>query len=95
MWCLDADGGGDHTRILCILQVYISNVSDVLEVRYECFIQMLQKVDRDVADVAKGRPDAYDGGGRTRIRCMLQVYISNVSAVLGVCCKCFICMLQK
>jgi hypothetical protein len=27
-------------------------------------------------------PDADGGGGRTEIRCMLQVYISNVSDVL-------------
>jgi hypothetical protein len=37
-------------------------------------------------------PDADDRGGRTRIRCTLQVYNSNV---LEVCCKCFIRMLQK
>jgi hypothetical protein len=41
-----ADGGG-HTGIRCMLQVYISNVSDVLEVRCKCFIRML-----DVAYVA-------------------------------------------
>jgi hypothetical protein len=34
---------------------------------------------------------AADGGGHTRIRCMLQVYISNA---LEVCCKCFIHMLD-
>jgi hypothetical protein len=34
-------------------------------------------------------------GGRTEIRCILQVYNSNVSVFLEVCCKCFIWMLQK
>jgi hypothetical protein len=37
----DADGGGGHTVIQCMLQAYISNVLDVLDVCCKCFIRML------------------------------------------------------
>jgi hypothetical protein len=40
-------------------------------------------------------PDTDSEGGYTEIRCMLPLYISNVSDVLEVCCKYFIRMLQK
>jgi hypothetical protein len=63
--------------------MYISNVSDVLEVCCKCFIKDVAKVDRDVAYVAMGH---------TR---MFQVYVPNVLYVSDVCCKCFIWMLQN
>jgi hypothetical protein len=39
--CLNADGGGGHTAIRCMLQMYNSNVFVVLEVCCKCFIWML------------------------------------------------------
>ena len=47
------------------------------------FHKDVTKVDRNVAHVAMGY---------TR---MLQVYITNVSSDLDICCKCFIWMLQN
>jgi hypothetical protein len=41
------------------------------------------------------RPYVNGGEGCTKIQCMLQAYISNISDVLDACCKCFIRMLQK
>jgi hypothetical protein len=41
------------------------------------------------------RPYVNGGGGRTKIRCMLQAYISNISDILDACCKYFIRMFEK
>jgi hypothetical protein len=42
LWCLGADGGGGHTEIRRMLQVYVSSISDILEICCKCFICMLQ-----------------------------------------------------
>jgi hypothetical protein len=42
--CPNADDGGGRTEIRYRLQLYILNVSDVLEVYCKCFIRMLQKL---------------------------------------------------
>jgi hypothetical protein len=39
----DANNRGGRIEIRCIFQAYISNVSDVLEVYYKCFIRILQE----------------------------------------------------
>jgi hypothetical protein len=49
----------------------------------QVFHKDIAKVDRDVAHIVMGY-----------IR-MFQVYVSNVSSVLDVCCKYFIWMLQN
>ena len=65
-----------------MLQVFQKRVSSVSSVFF-CMLQVLQldvlKVDRDVAHVAM----------------VFQLYVSNISSVLDVCCKYFIWMLQK
>jgi hypothetical protein len=49
----------------------------------QVFHKDVAKVDQDVAHVAMGY---------TR---MFKLYVTNVSFVLDVCCKCFIWMLQN
>jgi hypothetical protein len=67
------------TRMSQVFQTHVSSVSSI----FFCMLQLLHldvsKVDLDVAHIA----------------IVFQLYVSNISSVLDVCCKCFICMLQK
>jgi hypothetical protein len=90
IWCYICCN--DYTRML---QVYVSNVSAVSNVCCKCFIwmlHMLQWLYTYVASVFPNVSAVLSGhciccSGYT---CMLQVYVSNVSPILGVWCKCFI-----
>ena len=67
-----------------MFEVYIPNISFLLDVCWKCFHLDITKVDLDVAKI--DLDVAY--------KCMLQAYISSVSGVSYVCCECFRCMYQ-
>ena len=79
---------------ICMLQVYVSNVSDVSEVCCKCLYIDVAKVDRDVAHVVMAIHVCF--------KCMFQIFHlfqTNVASVLSRCCKssldvAYTCILQ-
>ena len=62
-----------------MLQMYLSNVSDVLEIRCKCHVDAAKKVDRDVAHVAMAIHVCF--------KCMFYVFQTYVLSVSSGCCK--------
>jgi hypothetical protein len=90
LWHPDVDGGGGHTSIRCMLQVYILNVSNILEVCCKCFHMEVAKVDQDVAYIAI----VVHVCCKRLSQCFICFFRSTLQVCLSGCYICFTYMLQ-